>query len=439
MARLRNLRLLVLDDQPSALKDQALFFARLDLDLVDLRVGAPFTSYKGPGVARWPQLVRALEREATGKVGPLSTWDLLIADLLFVGDEEAPKYPIDWDPSKKPDEECPNGLGLVHALALLACRARNNAPFGWALRSANGGALAADPIALLTYGLLEGLNGSPPGGDDAGPLRPGKLEEDFANRLRAMPPTTILDGAWRRALRSYRRALIEGAQSGRWAVSWSGDYREWVTAFDEERSSRTLGRVGLDLEAGGSRARIRLSSLFADCVEPESRTLRPDRREAIDDFFRALQPMQWPAAEELLSAHDRASGTPPASSSNARMVAGRVVLAWIDAYYAPNKSYEREELAAGAVSSREMVTATLDMVGIPQDLNGRQSNDYQTVRRALKSLGRTPTQLLQDVRGGSLPANSPSLLHSGRALLARHEVTPDAPDYPIAFRIGEGT
>ena len=71
------------------------------------------------------------------------------------------------------------------------------------------------------------------------------------------------------------RAVMERVEQGGLDISWVGDRGSWPRAFKEKRPLKDLARQGVELRCGSQgREVIKLSSLFADCVDPVERRRR---------------------------------------------------------------------------------------------------------------------------------------------------------------------
>ena len=419
----RNLRLLILDDQLQPTQSLESGFGRRFLELVTVYAPRALSSHRGPGVRTWAQLLAELRAAADKPDHPLRTWDLLVSDLLFIGDPTAPTYPVGWDGDT---EACPNGFGLIHTLALLACRGRNGQPFGWGLRSANAGALADDPVAVTTYGLLEALNGAPPGQDRLAGEDLSEPKALFRQRLLEMPRTSITDGTWQRALLSYRDRLLHGAATRQLTIRLIGDVQRWRRAFRDGESVRDFSEQGLGIRCGVHEQQIALPSLFADHID-EARRFNPsfvgtDTR--LEIFLSKLNPHVWPTAETLVEMWRRvheanAEGLDDVLAGCTKQEkTGIFALTWL--YRAQHGRFADERRAL----QLKDVLGELNLQTDPPEAK------YKRLLEATKGeLGLTPEQVMSHLQKGKWPLDQvPALTEAAAALASEWHV-----ELPRAF------
>lgn len=437
----RHLRLLMIEDEQEQLDGLSAFFMERGIELVKFSAVPHYSPYKGAGITSWAQLVGVLharwERDPKN-VEETMGWDLLLADVRFDQDTEGRVPPYPPGQGQTGEDRRPDPMGMLLALALIARRNANPLPYGWALRSAGGGGVAEDPLAIRLYCLLHALIGRAPGlpaSKDRMPTwRPTQLPETASTFLNAMPATTNTGMAWGQAVTSLREAILGGCREGRLQVS----IREPEASFLELASSSStaknraikLRHCGVLISASGGRtAAIQLRSLFADRWDVDRNAL--NSWEEAERWLADLRAVASPGPDALLETHRRWK----AGNVDVATVSGHEIAAWMVFHFLEQKCGKDEVGTSGwqdreTWGERRWTQEFWKILGNPEKGGPQYKAILDHVKRAT---GATIERLAAGLLRGDWPAEvHPTVSEAGRSFLAALGVAEEA--WPACIR-----
>lgn len=140
----------------------------------------------------------------------LPEFDLVLIDINFKDDGDAPVYAVDGDLSLTP-------FGLLHALPLLARRTASRMPVVWRIHSGNPKAFKRDPVALWAFGMLRAMQGDDGWITFAAKHKQAMIGDYFTaemDRLQVEKPWQV----WRAMLPQFRERLSMACDEGKVGV-----------------------------------------------------------------------------------------------------------------------------------------------------------------------------------------------------------------------------
>ncbi len=383
----------------------------------------PYSKWSAAGIVSWAQTVGALHPDLRADAPPSKhDWDVLVADIRFDQDREqdVPSYPGT------------DSMGMLLAMALVARRNASVIPYGWVLRSADGRAVAADPVAIRTYALLHALVGRAPGlTAPEGRWRPARLVETARTLLSSIPATTVHDG-WRPAITSLRSAILDAARCR--AVR-----AEWVNGGGEAflRAAATNPEARAKLHGPGARAKLHGPGLRLTAVSPRSvRVIKvlplfadiwdTDGKRLLDEslatrWVQDLNVLMPPCSSEDILASYRGwqAKVDLAMSSDGYTLAGVVTLRYLELLYDPAEAGTAAVTGRESWGQRQWVRALWHWLGNPP----QGKPDYKKILGKLQSAsGMSLEDMVSGLRSGRWPSDHlPVITAAGRQLLRELE------------------
>ena len=188
-------------------------------------------------------------------------FDLLLIDINFFHDPNAPKYGIDIGAQERDFMVSP--FGLLHALPLAALQRSTKMPFSWQIHSGNPKAVASDPVAQWAFGMLLAMQGDAQWVNFRDSNPDSTIADYFGDRLKelvAMDP----DEAWPMMVDDYRNRLLDACAN--YVEVDSGQLKRCIEMARDRTASNieSLARVSLCFYVDGKPEHRSLRSLFAE-------------------------------------------------------------------------------------------------------------------------------------------------------------------------------
>lgn len=269
----RNLRMLLIDDQPKNLVQSLSGF-----DSVEVPVYGTNGTCTSSCIALFVQLLEILANPTCIEA------DLLCIDIKFHMDTtDLPFY--NETLVDAPDESRPNPMGLLHGAVIAALFKYRRRPFAFTIFSGGARELNRDPIANYGFGVLTALQGFKFSQHyNAGEVR------DAISRMIGEFGQSDLVGVKGRVLASYRAQLRDFvAVTG--GIDCETNVQALIDACERAQSDSdcfAIADLGLVLRIGEEIDLIRVGSLFADCstfgIEHVQNIVLPQLRELKDVY-----------------------------------------------------------------------------------------------------------------------------------------------------------